>query len=49
VASIGPVASEALRHEGVRVDFEPSHPKMGFLVKEAAEKSAASRKRLGPG
>jgi uroporphyrinogen-III synthase len=49
VASIGPVASEALRHEGVRVDFEPSHPKMGFLVKEAAEKSAASGKRLGPG
>ena len=49
VASIGPVASEALRHEGVRVDFEPSHPKMGFLVKEAAEKSAASGKPLGPG
>ncbi len=40
VASIGPVATEALREHGVRVDFEPSHPKMGFLVKEAAEKSA---------
>jgi uroporphyrinogen-III synthase len=40
VASIGPISSQALRENGVRVDFEPSHPKMGFLVKEAAEKSA---------
>lgn len=40
VASIGPICSEALRQNGVRVGFEPSHPKMGFLVKEAAEKSA---------
>lgn len=40
VASIGPVATEALQKHGVHVDFEPSHPKMGFLVKEAAEKSA---------
>lgn len=40
VASIGPVASETLRRNGIEVDFEPSHPKMGFLVKEAAEKSA---------
>lgn len=40
VASIGPVASAALRNHEVRVDMEPSHPKMGFLVKEAAEKSA---------
>ncbi len=40
VASIGPICSEALRENGVRVDFEPSHPKMGFLVKEGAEKSA---------
>ena len=39
VASIGPICSEALGENGVRVDFEPSHPKMGFLVKEAAEKS----------
>jgi uroporphyrinogen-III synthase len=37
VASIGPVASEALRHAGIHVDFEPSHPRMGFLVKEVAE------------
>ncbi len=39
VASIGPTTSETLRNHGVKVDFEPSHPKMGFLVKEAAEKS----------
>lgn len=36
VASIGPVASAALRQQGISVDLEPSHPKMGFLVKEAA-------------
>jgi uroporphyrinogen-III synthase len=40
IASIGPVASAALRAHGIAVDFEPSHPKMGFLVKEAAEWSA---------
>jgi uroporphyrinogen-III synthase len=40
VASIGPIASATLRENGVTVDLEPSHPKMGFLVKEAAEKSA---------
>jgi len=36
VASIGPTASERLRHYDIPVDFEPSHPKMGVLVKEAA-------------
>lgn len=40
VASIGPVASETLRKNSIRVDIEPSHPKMGFLVKETAERSA---------
>ena len=39
VASIGPIASETLRENGVAVDLEPSHPKMGFLVKETAERS----------
>jgi len=43
VASIGPIATETLRKHGVRVDFEPSHPKMGFLVKEVAEKAVGSR------
>jgi uroporphyrinogen-III synthase len=41
VASIGPIASQTLREHGIQIDLEPSHPKMGFLVKEAAEKSAA--------
>jgi uroporphyrinogen-III synthase len=38
VASIGPVTSEALAEYGIAVHFEPSHPKMGFLVKEASER-----------
>jgi|SRR5690348_3836342 uroporphyrinogen-III synthase len=41
VASIGPTTSEELQRHGVRPDLEPSHPKMGFLVKEAAEQAAA--------
>jgi uroporphyrinogen-III synthase len=36
VASIGPVTSEALGEYGIRVSMEPTHPKMGFLVREAA-------------
>ncbi|HVM32358.1 MAG TPA: uroporphyrinogen decarboxylase family protein, partial [bacterium] len=39
IGSVGPVASETLESYGIRVDLEPSHPKMGFLVKELAEKS----------
>jgi uroporphyrinogen-III synthase len=39
VASIGPTTSEELRHEGLEIDLEASHPKMGFLVREAAEKT----------
>jgi len=41
VGSIGPVTSEELRAQGLPPDFEPSHPKMGFLVKEAAEQCSA--------
>jgi uroporphyrinogen-III synthase len=41
IASIGPVASGEIRNHGLTVDFEPSHPKMGFLVQEAAAKSNA--------
>jgi uroporphyrinogen-III synthase len=37
VASIGPVTSEALGEYGIRVSMEPTHPKMGFLVREASE------------
>lgn len=37
VVSIGPTTSEELAHYGVTPDFEPSRPKMGFLVNEAAQ------------
>ncbi len=39
IASIGPVASERIREHGLQVDLEPSHPKMGILVKEASERA----------
>jgi uroporphyrinogen-III synthase len=38
VASIGPTTSETLAEIGVRADMEPSHPKLGLLVKEAADR-----------
>jgi len=38
VGSIGPMTSEALRQNGLPVDFEPEHAKMGFLVSEAAQR-----------
>jgi uroporphyrinogen-III synthase len=40
VASIGPTTSEELRQRGIPIDLEASHPKMGFLVREAAERAA---------
>jgi uroporphyrinogen decarboxylase len=47
VASIGPTTSEMLRNEELPVDMEPSHPKMGHLVTEAAAQSGTlvERKR----
>ena len=39
VASIGPTTTEALRQQGLAIDLEASHPKMGFLVREAAARS----------
>ena len=39
LASIGPVASERLRGFDLSVDLEPSHPKMGILVKETSERA----------
>ncbi len=47
IASIGPVTSETLREHGVGVDLEPTHPKMGFLVKEASEQGEALLGRKG--
>jgi uroporphyrinogen decarboxylase len=38
IGSIGPMASETLQSFGLAPDFEPEHPKMGFLVKAAAER-----------
>jgi uroporphyrinogen-III synthase len=37
VGSIGPTTTEALEEFGIRPAFEPSHPKMGVLVLEAAQ------------
>jgi uroporphyrinogen-III synthase len=49
VASIGPTTSEELLRQGIRADLEPSHPKIGFLVKETAEQATEllRRKRQG--
>src|SRR6266850_422192 len=49
VASIGPTTSEELSRQRIRVDLEPSHPKMGFLVKEAAEQAAELIRRKPEG
>jgi uroporphyrinogen-III synthase len=40
IASIGPTTSEELREQGTVPDLEPSHPKMGFLVRETSERAA---------
>lgn len=47
VASIGPTTTEALEEFGITPDLEPSHPKMGILALETAERAAQilSRKR----
>ena len=39
VTSIGPTTTEALRQQDLAVDLEASRPKMGVLVREAAERS----------
>jgi uroporphyrinogen-III synthase len=41
VCSVGPICSEALRATSIEVDVEPEHPKMGFLVHEAARRAGA--------
>jgi len=42
ICSIGPTCSEALVEHGLQAAMEPSHPKMGLLVREAAERMPAS-------
>ena len=51
VCSIGPLTTLALSQAGIVVDMEPSHPKMGYLVREAAGQclEILARKRRKPG
>ncbi len=49
ITSVGPLTSEELRSRGLSVDIVCTRPKMGFLVQEAAEKSAEIlRQKRGP-
>jgi uroporphyrinogen decarboxylase len=45
VCSVGPTCSEALLANGIRVDLEPLHSKMGELVHEAAKRASDLLKR----
>jgi uroporphyrinogen-III synthase len=45
VASIGPTTSEELRRQGIEPRLDASHPKMGFLVRDAAELVAGLNNR----
>lgn len=47
IASIGPTTTETLEVFGLNADITPTHPKMGFLVKETAEQATEilARKR----
>lgn len=51
IASIGPTTSETLQEFGIHPDLQPTHPKMGFLVKETAQQAHAilARKRSAHG
>lgn len=50
VVSVGPTTTQELRHYGIQPDFEPSRPRMGFLVNEAAQyaKKMLASKRTAP-
>lgn len=48
LASIGPTTTEEIVRRGLTPDLEASHPKLGFLIKEAAEHAARSRPAGGP-
>ncbi|MCW5983206.1 MAG: uroporphyrinogen-III synthase [Bryobacteraceae bacterium] len=49
VGSIGPATTEMLASYDLAADMEPSHPKMGLLVREAAERAprVLEQKRAG--
>jgi uroporphyrinogen-III synthase len=50
VLSIGPSTTEELARIGIQPDYEPSHPKMGILIHEAAARASdlleAKRRRV---
>ncbi len=48
VGSIGPTTSEALEEAGVHPDLEPSHPKMGLLVLETAQRAGEVLRAKNP-
>jgi uroporphyrinogen decarboxylase len=41
IGSVGPVCTDTLRDHDFGVDFEPSHPKLGTLIKEGSELTPA--------
>ena len=45
IASIGPTTSQMLHECDLHVDMEPSHPKMGHLVTEAAQRGGELAKQ----
>jgi uroporphyrinogen-III synthase len=45
IASIGPTTTEALQEFDLQADIVPTHPKMGFLVKETADQAGAILER----
>jgi uroporphyrinogen-III synthase len=47
IGSIGPTASETMREYGLPVHLEPSHPKMGALVREFATALPTLRQSSG--
>jgi uroporphyrinogen-III synthase len=44
IASIGPTCSEEIARRGLTANLVASHPKLGYLVKEAAEQAPAARR-----
>jgi uroporphyrinogen decarboxylase len=48
IGSIGPVCSEQLRAYQIHIDLEPSHPKLGHLIKETAAAVARTRGQSAP-
>ena len=37
IVSVGPTTTEEILHYGLKPDFEPSRPRMGFMINEAAQ------------